>query len=290
MDDQAPTSAPVDRQRRSSHWSNCAPDWSNLSSPLRPHAQDVALVERALARQSPPSGGRHLTALLFGVTPELAGCRWPTGTRLVGLDRSWDMIRSLWPAPAAPPAASILAADWQAMPIREGSIDVIAGDGWMPPLRYPGQYHAVLREARRVLRADGRFITRVFVRRDVRETVQQVVADLERGAIGSVHALKWRLLCAVHGDAEDGVRLGDVWDCWHRLFPVPAILCKEHGWSASEVRYVDHYRGQDARFHLATLAELRLILGTCFDEIDCSTGTYELAELCPTLVLAPRLV
>jgi hypothetical protein len=36
------------------------------------------------------------------------------------------------------------------------------------------------------------------------------------------------------------------------------------------------------------MAELRAALAPCFREVECVTGSYELAERFPTMVLEPR--
>ena len=43
----------------------------------------------------------------------------------------------------------------------------------------------------------------------------------------------------------------------------------------------------DAYLYYPTLDELRAAFASYFEEVGFSTGSYELAERCPTLVLAP---
>jgi SAM-dependent methyltransferase len=270
---------------RPSHWTDYARNWSNLGRPLCPHREDVAVVEEAAAAAA---AGRPFTALLLGVTPELAGGQWPPQTRLLAIDKSRPIIGALWPASGTPDGASAICAEWSAMPLGNGSVDFVAGDGCLPSLAYPEAYLGLFGEVHRILRGDGRFVTRLFVRREEPEAVDAILAALEQGRIVTVHELKWRLLTAMHGLTLDGVRLGDVWDTWHRLFPRPERLAEERGWRLGEVLTVDHYRGLDTRYHLATLPELSTMLGRFFEIADQYVGTYGMAEICPTLTLLPR--
>jgi hypothetical protein len=110
------------------NWGKASRQWSLVGSPLRPDASDVAFAEAAIAERFRATG-RPPRAVLLGVTPELAACRWPAGTRLTAVDNSRAMIDALWPAPGVPDGAQVLCADWRAMPIADGSIDVVVGDG-----------------------------------------------------------------------------------------------------------------------------------------------------------------
>src|SRR5262249_33618816 len=152
---------------------------------------DVAIVEGAVAdwrsrSEAPPR------ALLLGVTPEIAGCRWPAGTRLVAIDRSRIMIDTLWPAPATPRLATAVCADWLSMPFGAAALDVVVGDGCYVCLAFPDAALALGEEVDRILAAGGIYVMRVFLRPDRAEPLDDIARDLVEGRIGSVHALKWR--------------------------------------------------------------------------------------------------
>jgi hypothetical protein len=102
-----------------------------------------------------------------------------------------------------------------------------------------------------------------------------------------VHALKLRLLAALHGTNGEGSRLDDVWQAWKSL-PPPATLMCSRGWTAEEITSIESYRGMEARYFLPTLSEFRRSMASCFDEIECSFGGHELGDRCPTLVFARR--
>jgi hypothetical protein len=194
------------------------------------------------------------------------------------------MIRALWPPAKGPPDSQAVLADWCAMPMASGTIELVAGDGCYVVLTYPDGFKTLTREIHRVLRRSGRFVIRVFLRPDRPESVADIAHAFARGEIGSVHALKLRLLATVHG-GDAGSRLDDVWRAWKTLPSVPASRAGSRGWTAEEIVGIESYGGMQARYFLPTLAEFRHSLASEFTEIECARSRHELAERCPTLVL-----
>ncbi len=264
------------------HFSRLAAKWSDVGPPLRPSPDDTSVVQRAVSQLG---AGAH--AVVLGLTPEIVGCDWPADVTLSAFDHSPAMMAALWPPEKGPANARAVLGDWCAMPVPSGSIDLVAGDGCYVLLNYPDGYAALTREVRRVLRPGGRYVIRVFLRPDRAETIAEVTHALADGAIGSVHALKLRLLAAVHGASGNGSRLDDVWRAWSAMASrLPASLAGARGWSRSEIVGVESYRDMEARYYLPTLAELRGTLRSEFAEIDCAWGRHELADRCPTFVFA----
>jgi SAM-dependent methyltransferase len=264
------------------HFARIAPQWSNLGPPLRPSPDDIATMQRFVSQLHP--GAR---VAVLGLTPEIVGCDWPAGVELWAVDHSPKMIAALWPPQQGPAQARAVLGDWCALPLPDASLDLVAGDGCYVLLDYPHGYAALTREVRRVLRPGGRYAIRVFVRPERAETVADVAQALADGAIGSVHALKLRLLAAVNGASGDGSRLHDVWQAWSAMASrLPAHLAGVRGWTDGELVGVEAYRGLASRYYLPTLAEFRHAMRPCFAEVDCVWGRYEAADRCPTLVLA----
>jgi len=262
------------------HFSRIVANWSYFGPPLRPSPSDTAVVQRAVARLR--AGAR---AVVLGLTPEIVGCDWPADVRLTAVDHSPQMIEALWPPARGPANAEAVLADWCTMPIESGTIDLVAGDGCYVVLAYPQVYAALTREVRRVLRRGGHFVIRVFLRPDAPESVAVIARAVAAGEVGSVHALKLRLLAALHGASGEGSRLHDVWQAWQTLPPLPATLNGVRGWTAEEITGIDSYRGMAARYFLPTLAEFRHSVGAQLREVECAFGTDELGERCPTFVL-----
>lgn len=268
------------------HWNAHARQWSRIGRPLRPAPEDLAFITEAL-REWQKTGGRvPARLLLLGVTPEIATLPRPAGAQLVAVDHSLAMIRAVWPGATRGDLA--LCGTWQRLPIRDGSVDVVLGDGCFTSFERRADYVAAVRGVRRALRADGLFVMRFFVRPEAREAPDRVMDDLLHARIGSFHAFKWRLAMALHGGLDDGVRLAEVWRVWHEAVPDPAALAARLAWPVAEVRTIDAYRDAGARYTFPTLAELRAILEPAFDELACRVPDYELGARCPTLVLRPR--
>ena len=171
------------------------------------------------------------------------------------------------------------------MPIRAGAIDVVVGDGCYVLLDFPDGYAALTNDVRRVLRPGGRYVIRVFLRPDRAETVEEIAQALDDGDIGSVHALKLRLLAALHGASGAGSCLDDVYRAWSGMASrLPAHLAGSRGWTSQEIVGVESYRGITARYFLPTLAEFRNVMRNGFVETRCTWGRHELANRCPTFV------
>jgi SAM-dependent methyltransferase len=248
---------------------------------MRPSPDDTAVVQRIVAGL-----GAAAHALVLGLTPETIACDWPADITLSAVDHSPPMIEALWPPAKGPENSQVILADWCAMPIPSGTIDLVAGDGCCALMAFPEGQEALLREVARVLRPEGRFVIRVFMRPERPESVADIAQALALGTIGSVHALKLRLLAALHGTSGTGSRLGDAWQAWKSMPAPPAAPAGTRGWTAEEVATIEAYRGKEARYFLPTLAEFRQTLQPAFREIECAVGRHELADRCPTLVLA----
>jgi SAM-dependent methyltransferase len=262
------------------HFSQIVANWSYVGPPLRPSPSDTAVVQRVVAGLR--AGAR---AVVLGLTPEIVGCDWPADVRLFAVDHSPAMIEALWPPARGPMHAEAMLADWCAMPIESGTIDLVAGDGCYVLFAHPHGFAALTREVRRVLRHGGHFAIRVFLRPDEPESVADIAHAVAAGEVGSVHALKLRLLAALHGASGDGSRLDDVWQAWKTMPPLPAVLAGVRGWTTEEITGIESYRGMQARYFLPTLCEFRQSVGSHLREVECAFGADELGDRCPTFVL-----
>jgi len=268
------------------HWNDHARQWQKLGPPLRPGVGDVLLAEKLVAEASGTSGGAPFQAILLGVTPELAVMHWPSGTRLLAIDRCQDMIQKVWPRCPAP--ATVVCADWRTLPVSDATVDVVLGDGCYTQLENPEAYKAVSAEVMRALKPTGRFIMRFFVQPDRAESPEAVFTDLENGRIGNFHILKWRLAMSLQECFAVGVRLGDIWEAWHAEGIDADALSQRMNWPLNAVASIDAYRNVDTRYTFPTLAELRACLSDYFAERSCFFPDYELGDRCPTLTLSPR--
>jgi hypothetical protein len=195
------------------------------------------------------------------------------------------MIRGVWPGAALGHAA--VCADWLALPLPDGTQDLVLGDGCFSALTFD-EYPAMSQDLRRVLHPRGLVVMRFFTRPDRPETPARAFADLRAGRIGSFHAFKWRLAMALHGSLEAGVRLGDIWETWNDAFPRPEELARERGWPLPVVLTMNDFRGGETRYTFPTLSEARAAMAAGFEEMSCHFPQYELGERCPILTFRPR--
>ena len=261
------------------HFVRMVERWSDYGSPLRPSPCDSALVQQCadILPERP-------VVLVLGLTPETIGCRWPAGTRLLAADHSPSSLRLVWPE-GTPDYLRVVLARWDSLPLPDASVHLACGDGCTTAMAWPESIRGFLKSLARVLVPGGCLVVRVFIRPDSPPPVARIGDDLRQGRIGSVHALKLRLWAALHGPIKQGLRQGDIWEVWKTLpRPEPA----GPGWLAQQIASLDSYRGQDVRYFLPTLAELRAIMAPLFIERVCHVGGYEMAECCPTLVLERR--
>ena len=268
---------------RRDHFAKLVSHWSHFGPPLRPSPFDTGVLRQVASGL--PAAPR---VVVLGLTPETIGLSWPANTVLLALDHSTAMVGSLWPIAGAPAQSGVALAEWLKMPLANAAADIVCADGCHTQLAYPRGYTMLSKEVYRVLKPAGRHVTRVFIRPDAPETMEAITEAMARGAIGSVHALKLRLLAAVHGHSGIGSCLGDAWEAWRRLPALPQGMAGKCGWTAEEVVGIEGYAGLATRYYLPTLDELRAIHGADFTEIECRFGDYELAERCPTLVLERR--
>ncbi len=266
-------------------WERTARDWKHFGPPLRPSRPDVARFE-ALARVEAERCGGALSALLCGVTPEIADMAWPPGTRLTAVEQSVEMIRTVWPGDREG-FRRARQGNWLAPPIEPASADLVIGDGCFISVGFPDGHRDLAASVRRALRPGGLLVMRCFVQPETREPAEKVWVELEAGRIGSFHAFKWRLAMALQQTAEAGIGLAEIWDAWSRGPLAAEQVRARTGWSADVLATMDLYRGGAHRFHFATEAELLdAVAGTIRLE-SRHVSPYELGERCPILAFRP---
>lgn len=263
------------------HFTSIAPKWSQFGPPLRPSPDDNAAVQRVVDGLGP-----RAHAVVLGLTPEIIACTWPSDVRLSAVDHSPPMIKALWPPEKGPLNSEVILGDWCTMPFPDASVDLVAGDGCYVLQTFTGGFDALTREVVRVLKPGGRFVIRVFMRPEQAEPLAEIAREFALARIGSVHAMKLRLLAALHGTSGAGTRLDDVWQAWAEMPPLPGILEGRRGWTREEVVGIESYRGMESRYYLPTMAEFRQVISPYLEEVECNLGSHELAGRCPTLVLA----
>jgi hypothetical protein len=276
---------PRDSAPNDPHWGVMAYHWDAYGPPLRPSPPDIAAMEdsvRAWRGEGDTHGPR---VLLLGVTPEIAGMEWPSGTRLTAIDRSEPMIAHVWPGDVAGLRTAIRA-DW--FDYDYGRIDIVIGDGVFAIMRYPDQYRELVGKIAAALPAGGLFITRPFLQATEREASERVVRDLAEGRIVSIHAFKFRLAMSMQSCAEDGVRQGDVFDAVGRAGIDCDTLAELTGWSELEIDTLRIYEGKDARLSFPSAEEMAALMTEHFETVGETRFDYEMGERCPVMTYRRR--
>ncbi|MBZ5587555.1 MAG: methyltransferase domain-containing protein [Acidobacteriia bacterium] len=280
------TGPPTQISQLADVWLELSRRWGRINPPLRPAPQDIELFERLVDTVAQDAGPAP-RVLLLGVTPEIATMRWPAGTRLLALDSSPAMIRTVWPAGEARDAV-VARADWKAMPVRDGACDVVIGDGILTSQRFPNDVLALASEVRRVVKDSGAFVMRLFARPETNEPLGGVFQDLRAGRIPNFDVFHWRLAMAVHRDTTSGTRLGDVWEAWQENVPMPAELLASLGWAPDAARILETYRSSATLISFPTVVEVRDTLAQDFDQTACHIPEYESGDRYPTVLFRPR--
>lgn len=223
---------------------------------------------------------------MLGVTPEMARLAWPAGTRLLAVDREAAMIQGVWPGFPGPGEGALLA-DWLTVELPSSSRDRVVSDGCFGVVAWTADARTLLERVRAVLRPEGRFGFRVFLKPDDAESPVEVYEAASQGRIGNFHAFKLRLLMAHQRDLAHGVCIGELWEAWSASSGARAVAGS--GWPTEQIATIDAYRGQATRYWFPTMAELQAAIADAGLDVErVHWPSYELGERCPTLILAHR--
>ncbi|HVN07293.1 MAG TPA: class I SAM-dependent methyltransferase [Bryobacteraceae bacterium] len=149
---------------------------TNPGSQPKPSPADLAFIESIVAACAARRTARPLRALLLGVTPEIAGMRWPRGAMLRAADRRLSSIHTRWPGDV-PRRRAALCADWRALPLRRSSCDVVIGDHCFVCADRPDDFRGLAAEAHRVLRPDGLFVARSCLPPRTQKEIETLMAE-----------------------------------------------------------------------------------------------------------------
>lgn len=270
------------KQGSHANWESAAGKWQHRP-PITPDPDDIAWFERTT--RAPGAGPR---ALLLGVTAGIATMGWPAGSELLAIDWSAGMIDKAWPRAGLPPAATVVQADWMAMPLPARSRDIALGDGCYTALGSLDQVVALNRAVSRVLEPGGVLALRCFARGTTRASVDEIFDALLAGREKNLGLVRWQLMMALQGDDTEGVVLDDLWRLWHERIPDPAAQIEQHGWYPHEVANIERYAGQQARYVYPTVAEMEAAAAPDFALVECDVPAYRGGEHFPRLRFVKR--
>lgn len=257
---------------------HCLNDWG---PPLKPSPEDLQINCQILARWHAQNPVPRARVFLCGVTPEIVNMPWPFPVELTAMDHAPDMVEVVWPGDV-PGMRKALVGDWFNPGLPEKSQDIVIGDGGFGFYDCPDSQRRLLNALCKLLKPGGVFIYRHYAQISPRESLEQVLADLQSGRIGSFHAFKWRLAMAIQPDSTQGVRQQDIWQAWHDMNVDPTKL-PQPGFSTRAVGTIDFYRNKQARLYFPTLEEFQGLIREHFSEVEVRYPSYELGERCPTV-------
>jgi SAM-dependent methyltransferase len=224
---------------------------------------------------------------ILGVTPELVQLGWPAHVRLHAIDMSAEMIAKVWRLHPLLPS-EVHNRFWQHMPLADNSVACAAGDGSLNSLQGIGEFADVLDEVSRVLKPGGAMVMRLFVSPDARAGMSDIERAVADGAIDIFHALKWHVAMAIAEAPDYSVKVSDIRDAVVAMFPDREILTALRGWPREAIDTIDSYEGAETRYTFPTFDALNRACAPYFEIAEVRTGTYEIAERCPTLLFRPR--
>jgi SAM-dependent methyltransferase len=212
-------------------WSEMSKRFDEWSSPLRPSQEDVNMFQNQLKK--------HDKTLLLGVTPELQ----PFAT--LAVDHNAEVIKTL--------GANALLADWGNLPF-EAEFDTAIGDGCLTV--FQGTPKLFFQQIKKVLKPNGRLISRLFISPESKEDLQNVLQKKEEMGF---HAFKWRV---AHALANPYVPVKELY----------RVICPVWNHPTLEV-----YQNSDLIYYFPKLSDL-----PPWEHIQFGSS-YELAERCPVI-------
>lgn len=266
-------------------WSEQSVRWSRVGSPTRPGSEDTQIMWRFA--QPVFADGHDKQVAVMGVTPEVVHLPWPAQAHVRAFDASAEMIDRLWRPPAGLDA-QVRQADWRRLPLPDGSMALMVGDGIFTAAGAESAARDVLAEARRVLVTGGMIVLRCFVRPEAAEDPQAIEQSALAGEIRHFGSLKWRLAMALVDPATGTVAPARVHRVFQQMFPVRERLRQVSGWTMEQIDTIDAYDGMPGNFYFPTMRQQTALLQAHVEIAQCATGAYELAERCPVFQLIVR--
>lgn len=265
-------------------WPSHALQWNLISSPLRPCAEDWAVVQEQINLLSQQHS--RINVLLFGVTQELVSLSYPKQARLLAVDCSNEMIQHHWHPKNE--SASVVIGQWEAMPVKHQVIDLALMDGSLNALSNVNKVEKALAQLAVVLKTGGIVVARVFLRPETRESMSAIAADIKANKVGNVHVAKWRIAHALHGALEEGVVLNDIWEAFSSLSSDLGDLTSVTGWSRESISTLKAYQHVRTKYVFPTFSEAESLFKNHFNALSIHTPKYELGDRCPTWILRLR--
>jgi SAM-dependent methyltransferase len=219
--------------------------------------------------------------LLLGITIEFVGL----AEDLTALDKDSAMISALWPGDT--PSRRATVGNWLKMTYAPHSFSVCLADGSLSLMRFPDEAGLLFAEIARVLRPGAKAVLRIFASPEQAETLAALKDAALARRIQSFHTYKWRLGMTLAGrDRGFNVPVPAILDEFNAMFPDREQLVRSTGWSREQIAAIDQYAAAPVVLSFPPCGVLAEVASKVFSDIRfVSSGTYELAELCPLMVM-----
>lgn len=159
------------------------------------------------------------------------------------------------------------------MNLPDASRDIAFCDGGLIFFSYPDQLQQLAGNLGRIIAPGGLFIVRLYLDADYRESTADIFAELKAGRIRNSSELKLRLWFALNPTDGTGVKLDDVWQCFHAAFPDPEVLSNTLQWPDSEIQSMKAYRDMQDIYYFPSVEQV--------SEVCCSSGFTLAASIAP---------
>ncbi len=254
-------------------WSRFPDIYTRFKAPLLPSESDVASVRAAIA-------GSQTEVVLLGVTPALASL----GDRLTAFDGSPEAVAKIWPGDSDGRRAVV--ADWRDLPLANGSVDAVIGDGSLNAIG--DGLPDLLSEIARVLRPSGRAAIRAFCSPEEPETLEVLRRSVIDGELTNFGAYKWRVAMLLAARRSDwAVPVSAILDAVNVMFADRGALARLTGWTQDDFDTLDCYEGAAHHYVFPPLGRLLGMAKPLFSKTAVlANGPYPLSERCPTVVFS----
>lgn len=275
-------------------WRQMIASIKSMSSPMRPEAAEVALIEATVAahqRQLQDAPGQ---ALLLGVTEEIVTMDWPGEVMLDAVDRSEAMIGAFWKGDV-PGRRRLRQANWWEMDDRFGPYRYAIGDGVFNLQSYPDNYQAFAARLHSVMEPGGLGFFRVFsqpggLNDDVASSATGVIERYRSGELSEFQQLRFNLAIALQQSTREGIALN-----------IPGVVrqLEQLGLGRREQETLPDFDSvakpmlafdepHSLRMYHPTREEFEAAVEPWFELTDTGFGKHPLAGLCPTYTLRAR--
>jgi hypothetical protein len=259
-----------------------------LSVPGEPSDEDLRVYSRYAFPLQGAQAATRKSGLLLGVTQGIVDWCRKRALRITVMDFCAPLAQKLQSMHQDWDGLCTIIEDWLTTSQKDNSFCWAAGDGAVNAVGSGRNVATLFRQIHRLLLPGSIVIQRLMIRPSPTPDCGEI---LERAASGRIHglgALKHQMAQSLQPSFMDGVQLCEVRNA---ILEGGLILHNSDGyypWSHEPLSALDYCAIEGASLCYPTLEELRSLTQTDFEELSISYGSYEMAQLCPTIVYRTR--